>query len=94
MSLLRRLPKRGFNSKFGKDFEIVNLESLNKFKANSVIGPAELKNAGLIGSQIGIVKILGTGKLTKVLTLKVHKVSDSAKKAIEAAGSKIEYINP
>ena len=92
MSLLRRLPKRGFNSKFGKDFEIVNLDSLNRFKANSVVGPAELKSAGLIGSQIGIVKILGTGKLTKVLTLKAHKVSESAKKAIEAAGSKIEYI--
>jgi len=94
MSLLRRLPKRGFNSKFGFDFEIVNLESLNRFKANSVVGPAEMKAAGLIGSQIGIVKILGTGKLTKALTIKAHKVSDSAKKAIEAAGSKIEYINP
>ena len=40
------------------------------------------------------MKILGTGKLTKALTIKAHKVSDSAKKAIEAAGSKIEYINP
>ena len=92
MSLLRRLPKRGFNSKFGIDFEIVNLDSLNRFKANSVVGPAEMKEAGLIGSQIGIVKILGTGKLTKVLTIKAHKVSESAKKAIEAAGSKIEYL--
>jgi len=92
MSLIRRLPKRGFNSKFGIDFEIVNLDSLNRFKANSVVGPAELKAAGIIGSQIGIVKILGTGKLTKVLTLKAHKVSESAKKAIEAAGSKIEYL--
>ena len=92
MPLIRRIPKRGFNSKFGKDFEIVNLESLNRFHANSVVGPAELKNDGLIGSQFGIVKILGTGKLTKVLTLKAHKVSETAKKAIEAAGSKIEYI--
>ena len=92
MSLIRRLPKRGFNSKFGKDFEVVNLESLNRFVANSVVGPAELKSAGLIGSTLGTIKILGTGKLTKVLTIKAHKVSESAKKAIEAAGSKIEYI--
>ena len=92
MSLIRRLPKRGFNSKFGIDFEIVNLDSLNRFKANSVVGPAEIKAAGLIGSQIGIVKILGKGKLTKVLIIKAHKVSESAKKAIEAAGSKIEYL--
>lgn len=92
MSLIRRLPKRGFNSKFGKDFDIVNLESLNRFHANSVVGPAELKAAGLIGSHLGTVKILGGGKLIKVLTIKAHKVSDSAKKAIEAAGSKIEYI--
>lgn len=92
MALIRRLPKRGFNSKFGKDFDVVNLESLNRFHANSIIGPAELKQAGLIGSQKGTVKILGGGKLTKVLTLKAHKVSESAKKAIEASGSKIEYI--
>jgi len=92
MSLIRRLPKRGFNSKFGKEFDVVNIESLNRFHANSVIGPAELKAAGLIGSTFSTVKILGTGKLTKVLTLKAHKVSESAKKAIEAAGSKIEYI--
>jgi large subunit ribosomal protein L15 len=92
MSLIRRLPKRGFNSKFGETFEIVNLESLNRFHANSVVGPAELKAAGLIGTLQGTVKILGGGKLTKVLTLKAHKVSGSAKKAIEAAGSKIEYI--
>ncbi len=92
MSLLRRLPKRGFNSKFGKDFDVVNLESLNRFHANSIVGPAELKAAGLIGSTYGTIKILGTGKLTKILTFKVHKVSESAKKAIEASGSKIEYI--
>lgn len=92
MSLLRRLPKRGFNSKFGKDFDVVNLDSLNRFHANSIVGPAELKAAGLIGSTYGTIKILGTGKLTKALTFKVHKVSESAKKAIEASGSKIEYI--
>jgi len=77
---------------FGKDFDVVNIDSLNRFGANSVVGPAEMKAAGLIGSRMGTIKILGNGKLTKVLTIKAHKVSESAKKAIEAAGSKIEYI--
>jgi len=38
------------------------------------------------------IKILGTGKASKVLTVKAHKFSESAKKALEAAGSKIEYL--
>ena len=92
MQLIRRLPKRGFNSMFGKDFDVVNIESLNRFHANSVVGPKEMKAAGLIGSTFSTVKILGTGKLTKVLTIKAHKISETAKKAIEASGSKMEYI--
>ena len=92
MQLIRRIPKKGFNSKFRIDYQIVNLESLNRFKAGSVIGLADMKEAGLIGSEMALVKILGEGKLTKALTVKAHKVSGSAKKAIEAAGAKIEYI--
>lgn len=92
MQLIRRIPKKGFNSKFRVSYQIVNLESLNKFKAGSVIGPADLKKAGLIGSEMALIKILGDGKLTKVLTVKAHKASGSAKKAMEAAGAKIEYI--
>lgn len=92
MPLIRRLPKRGFNALFKNTYQVVNVESLNRFAANSIVGPKELKDAGLIGSERERIKILGDGKLNKTLTVKAHKASVNAKKLIEAAGSKIEYI--
>ena len=93
MPLIRRLPKRGFNSSRRNDYQVVNMESLNLFRANSIVGPKEFKEAGLIGSEKKPVKILGDGKLTKVLTVKAHKLSDSAKKKMEEAGAKVEFLN-
>lgn len=92
MPLIRRIPKRGFNALFKDGIQVVNVESLNRFTANSVVGPAELKEAGLIGSVILPVKILGDGKLTKSLTVKAHKLSKNAKKLIEESGSKFELL--
>ncbi len=92
MPLIRRIPKRGFNGPFRKVYQVVNLESLNRFDANSVVGPAELKKAGLVGSEKEPVKILATGKLTKALTVRAHKFSGSAKKALESSGANAEYI--
>ena len=92
MPLIRRIPKRGFNSPFKKFYQVVNVESLNRFDTNAEVGPKELKNAGLIGSEIEMIKILGDGKLTKVLTIKAHKVSTSAKKKIEEGGAKLIII--
>ena len=93
MPLIRRLPKKGFNYPFSNFYQVVNVESLNRFKANSTIGPKELKEAGLIGSEKERVKILGDGKLTKALIIKAHKVSESAKVKLAEAGSKVEYLN-
>jgi large subunit ribosomal protein L15 len=92
MPLLRRIPKRGFNSLFGKVYQIVNLDALNRFKENSAVGPAELKKAGLIGSVRELIKILGDGKLEKPLTIRAHKFSASAKRGLEAAGAKTEFL--
>ena len=89
---MRRIPKRGFNSWDRNAYQVVNIGSLNRFETNAVIGPAELKNAGLIGSVKDDIKILGDGKLEKVLTVKAHKASGSARKLIEAAGAKLELI--
>ena len=93
MSLIRRLPKRGFNPSVRNVYQILNVESLNRFRANSIVGPKEFKEAGLIGSEKKLVKILGDGKLTKVLTVKAHKLSDSAKKKMEDAGTKVEFLD-
>jgi len=92
MPLIRRIPKRGFNALFKSGYQVINIESLNRFDNNSIVGPDEFKKAGLIGSINEPVKILAAGKPTKVLTIKAHKFSDSAKKALESAGSKLEYL--
>ena len=92
MQLVRRIPKRGFNSLFPNRYQVVNVESLNRFTASSVIGPKELKEAGLIGSEMKDIKILGKGALTKILTVKAHKISESAKKKLQESGSKFELI--
>jgi large subunit ribosomal protein L15 len=92
MQLVRRIPKRGFNAPFSNEYQVVNVESLNRFRENSTVGPKELKSAGLIGSEIERIKILGDGELKKIITIKAHKISDSAKKKIESAGAKIELI--
>ncbi len=92
MPLIRRIPKRGFNALFKSGYQVINIEQLNRFDNNSTVGPAEYKDAGLIGSTKELIKILGTGKPSKTLTIKAHKFSESAKKALETAGSKLEYL--
>jgi len=92
MPLIRRIPKKGFTAPFRKVYQVVNVESLNRFDNNAVIGPAELKKAGLIGSQREPIKILGDGKLTKTVTIKAHKFSENARKILTTAGAKIEIL--
>ena len=92
MPLIRRLPKRGFSSPFKKTYQVVNVESLNAFKDNAVVGPKEFKEKGFIGSNLLMVKILGDGKITKNLTIRAHKFSESAKKKLAEAGAKVEYL--
>ncbi len=87
--LARRLPKFGFsNVDFRKEYNIVNLSQLETLSGE--VTPETLKKQGIVGT--GLVKILAKGKLTKSLTVKAHKFSESAKSAIEAAGGKVEVI--
>jgi large subunit ribosomal protein L15 len=87
--LSRRLPKFGFNNtEFATKFSIVNISQLETLTGE--VSPESLKKAGLVHKFP--VKILGNGKLTKSLTVKAHKFSETAKKAIEAAGGKTEVI--
>lgn len=92
MPLIRRIPKRGFTAPFRKVYQVVNIESLNRFDNSALVGPAELKKAGLTGSLVEPIKILGDGKLTKTVTIRAHKFSKNAKKIIAAAGAKIELL--
>ena len=92
MPLQRRLPKFGFNNIFRKTFAEVNLRDLERFEAGSVVDPELLVKSGVIKKVHDGVKILGHGELTKALTIKAHKVSNSAKEKIEQLGGKIEVI--
>ncbi len=93
LPLYRRLPKRGFtNAKFKTRYATVNLEALNVFENGTVVTPALLKDTGLVKNQLDGVKVLGTGKLEKKLTIQANKFSASALEKINEAGSKAEVI--
>jgi large subunit ribosomal protein L15 len=70
----------------------VNLEALNIFDDEAVIDTDILKKLGLIKKTLDGVKILGSGELTKKLTIKANAFSATAKQKIEAAGGKAEVI--
>ncbi len=87
LPLVKRLPhRRGFRNHSRVERQPVNLLSLVKFRAGSVVGPAELLAAGLIRSADKPVIILATGELSIALTIKAHRFSASAKEKIEKAG--------
>jgi large subunit ribosomal protein L15 len=89
MPLQRRLPKRGFRNPFRKQYAVVNVEELNRFDAGTMVDRAGLEAAGLISAKDQLIKVLGDGELTVSLTVMVDKVSDSARRKIEAAGGNV-----
>ena len=87
MPLIRRIPKRGFNNaNFKTVYAVVNLADLNRFDEGASIGEEQLREAGLIRGDFDGIKILGTGELTKKLTINATKASASAREKIEKAG--------
>ena len=91
MPLYRRLPHRGFNNINRVDYAVINLRDLQDLEGKA-IGPAELKAAGILRSSSGLVKVLGTGELTRAVTVTANRFSDAAKAKIEAAGGKVIQI--
>lgn len=85
----RRLPKFGFNNIFRVSYSVVNIDQLEKLAKE--VTPESLRASGVVKTRKPI-KVLGKGKLTKALTVKAHKFSETAKKAIESAGGKIEVL--
>ena len=92
MPLTMRLPKRGFTNKFRKEFATVNVDRLNIFEDGAVVTPIELIESGILKNVQDGVKILGNGEITKKLTVKATKFTESAKQKIEAAGGKAEVF--
>ena len=90
--LYRRLPKRGFNNPFRKEYAIVNIQDLNSFDAGTEITPEVLLEKGVIKNTLAGIKVLGNGELNVGLTVKANKFSQSAVEKIQAAGGKTEVI--
>src|SRR6202789_756519 len=91
MPLHRRLPKRGFTNIFKKEYAIVNVGSLEALEV-SAFDPGALLELGLIRKLNHGLKILGTGDLTRAITVKAHVFSKAALDKIEAAGGTAEVI--
>ncbi len=96
MPLHMRLPKRGFNNPFGKDFAEVNLGMVQKLvdagklDAKAVIDHEALKAAGVARGGKDGVRLLGKGDFTAKLSFKVDGVSAGARAAVEKAGGSVE----
>ena len=92
MPLHRRLPKRGFNNIFRKEYMAVNLERLAGFEAGAQVDPEILKSQGIVKNLRDGLKILGVGELPHALHIRAHKFSKSAVEKIQKAGGTIEVI--
>lgn len=94
MPLFRRIPKRGFNNRFRKEYVVANISCLEAFEANTEITLELLLEKGIVSDVKGNagLKVLGDGTLTKPMTVKAAKFSETAKSKIEAVGGVCEII--
>ena len=93
MPLQRRIPKRGFNNVFAKEYATVNVSELEKrFHSGEEVNAQTLIERGAINKALDGVKILGNGELTKSLNVKAVKFSAAAQEKIEKAGGKAEVV--
>ena len=91
MPLHRRLPKRGFTNIFKKEFAIVNLVQLEKLEGDTFTVDGLMK-LGLVKKLGEGLKVLGTGTLTRKITVEAHHFSKSALDKIQKAGGTAQVI--
>ncbi len=90
--LYRRIPKlKGLKNTPKMSYVVVNVSDLQEKNLKGDIDPDVLQQNGLTRKK-GLVKVLGNGDITNTVNIKVHAVSDSAKKKIEDAGGTVEVI--
>ncbi len=93
MPMPRRIPKRGFKNPNRVEAFPINVATLESvFDAGATVDVDALRGKGLVPKLVECIKILGEGALTKKLAIKAHRVSETAKQKIEAAGGSIELI--
>ena len=97
MPIYRRLPKRGFNNPFAKQFAVVNLDTIQKavdagkLDASS-IDVDTLLNSRVVTKKMDGVRLLARGAITTAVTISVNSASKAAVEAVEKAGGKVNLI--
>lgn len=91
MPLMRRIPKRGFDNNWRKEYSIINLGDLEVFADGTVVDAKLLLEKGILSKveHYG-VKVLGDGELTKKVTVVAAKFSKTAVEKLEKVGGKAE----
>ena len=92
MPLYRRLPKRGFKNIWAKQYAEVNVDKLNRFEDGMVVDPVSLIEYGVIKNIRDGIRILGSGELSKKLTVRANAFTKGAEEKIIAAGGEVEVI--
>jgi large subunit ribosomal protein L15 len=87
--LQRRLPKRGFRNPFSKITAEVNVGDLEVFSAGANVDESALVLRGLVKGRFDRIKVLGTGEITKAVTVSAHAFSKAAAAKIKKAGGKL-----
>jgi large subunit ribosomal protein L15 len=94
LQLAQRIPKlRGFANPFRVEYNVVNLDVLQRLEGVSEVSPETLRQAGVVHHK-GLVKVLGRGELTRRLEVRAHAFSRSAVEAIERAGGTARVVPP
>ena len=91
MPMHRRLPKRGFTNIFRKEYAVINLDRLNELEGDSFDFDT-LHTMGIVKKLKAGLKILGTGEVSRALTVTAHQFSGSARQKIEAAGGRVILV--
>ncbi|MDQ3986440.1 MAG: 50S ribosomal protein L15 [Actinomycetota bacterium] len=93
MPLARRVPKlKGFRPPRRTVYGAVNVADVAELDATDV-GPDDLRRAGIVRKRDKLVKLLGTGEISRAVTVRVHAASSSARSKIESAGGSVEILN-
>jgi large subunit ribosomal protein L15 len=94
MPMQRRLPKRGFNNIFRKEYATIQVKDLNVFEAGTVVDVELIWASGLVKDLKNGIKLLANGEITRPLTVKVDKASKAASEKVIAAGGTLEVVTP
>ena len=90
--MTRRIPKRGFVNPFRKEFAVLKIGDLERFKDKESVGIEDILASGLISKPLDGIKLLGNGEIDFAVKITVHKASQKAIEKVKAAGGEVEVL--